>query len=146
VKKIGLRLRRSLLLIGVVCAALYVTVSLAFDETFAGPQLEVHPSSGFGNSDLVGGVARTCTSCHVLNQMENGVGPHLVDIVDRRAGAVSGYAYSEALRHTDIRWTRARLRAFLVNPQAVVPGTAMVTPAIDENTADAIVNYLSRRP
>jgi cytochrome c len=142
----GLRLRRSLLLIGMVYAALYVTVSLAFDGSFSAPEVEIHPASGFGNSDLVGGVARSCTSCHVLNQMENSVGPHLVGIVDRQAGAVAGYAYSNALRHSDVRWTRARLREFLLSPQSVVPGTAMVAPPIDESTAEAIVNYLSRRP
>jgi cytochrome c2 len=138
-------MRRSLLLAGLVYGVLYVTVSFGLDGGMADDAVEVHPLSALGNSDTVGGAARACTGCHVLNQMENGVGPHLVGVVDRPAGAVSGFAYSDAMRKVDIRWTREHLREFLLNPQAVVPGTAMVATQVDESTAEAIVNYLSRQ-
>ena len=138
-------MRRSMLLAGMVYVALYVTVSFAFEGGFSDNEVPVNPTSALGNSDGVSGVAKSCTGCHVLSQSENGIGPYLVGVVDRPAGAVSGYAYSDAMRRSDIRWTRERLREFLVDPQAVVPGTAMPSAPMDEVTADAIVNFLSRQ-
>jgi cytochrome c len=140
----GLQLRRSLLLVGMVYAALFVTVSLAFDGGLSDLPVEPAPPGESRNPVEVLDAVRTCSGCHALSQVQSGVGPHLVDVVDRPAGAVSGYAYSDAMRRANIRWSRERLREFLIDPQAVVPGTAMPTAPVDEATADAIVNYLGR--
>jgi cytochrome c len=134
-----------MLVVGVVYAGLGVTLSWALDGSLTGPQVEVHPSSGVGSVDGAGSAVRVCTGCHVLNQMEASVGPHLAGIVGRPAGAVPGFEYSTSMRRADFRWTRERLREFLLHPQSVVPGTTMVAPRLDEGMADAVVNYLSRR-
>jgi cytochrome c len=134
-----------MLFAGMIYAVLYVTMSFALEGSLSTREVDLNPTSVFGRSELGGGTARACTGCHVLNQMENGVGPHLVDVVDRRAGAVAGFQYSNAMRKADMHWTRGRLREFLRDPQAVVPGTDMPAIRLDEDAAEAIVNYLSRQ-
>lgn len=61
--------------------------------------------------------------CHSLD--ENDVGPLHRGVVGRSAGAVPGYAYSNALRKSGIVWTPANLDRWLSGPQAMVPGSKM---------------------
>ena len=42
-------------------------------------------------------VFNKCKACHVLEDGQNGVGPHLYDVVGRDVGAVEGFGYSGAL-------------------------------------------------
>ena len=82
-----------------------------------------------------------CSGCHNLTAEKHGIGPHLVGVVGRRAGAVSGYLFSDALRSLDEVWTPARLERFLANPQAFAPGTSKslnITPAEARAIADFI--------
>lgn len=70
-----------------------------------------------------------CYACHALSPDETGVeGPALDGVVGRPVASLPGYAYSPAMRVYAAggqRWTRARLDAFLADPQAEVPGNAM---------------------
>ena len=43
----------------------------------------------------------------------------------RKAGSVSGFPYSEAMRKLDLTWTETALDAFLKAPTDKVPGTSM---------------------
>ena len=138
-------MRTGLLPMSILFVAMYVGASFVFEKKISIDDPDLSSTSLFRSVEMGGGVEKACTGCHVLNQVENGIGPHLVGVVGRRAGSVSGYSYSKAMLADDGRWTRARLRAFIQNPQAVVPGTAMNIPPIDARTADAIVNYLSRK-
>ena len=135
----GDEMRGGGLLVLLLYSVLYVTFSFAIEQKL-GPQ-----EMDLSQTNLVLGAERACTACHVLNQMENSIGPHLVGVIGRPAAAVTDYAYSDAMRQADLRWTRERLREFLLNPQRVVPGTAMPAARVDEDSADAIVNFLSRQ-
>lgn len=67
-----------------------------------------------------------CAGCHEVGpRARNGFGPHLNDVLGRRAGSVPGYAYSPALRSAGIVWDARRLAAFIDDPDAVVPGNKM---------------------
>lgn len=66
---------------------------------------------------------QACMGCHAID--ENDVGPRHRGVVGRRAGAVPGYAYSQALRASGLTWTPANLDKWLTNPQALVPGARM---------------------
>lgn len=52
-------------------------------------------------------------------------GPSLVGLVGRRAGSLSGYEYSDAMKQADVVWTTDSLRQFLLAPAAFVPRTKM---------------------
>lgn len=83
-----------------------------------------------------------CTGCHSLDA--NRVGPLHRGVVGRRAGSVTDFAYSPALRKSKLTWTEANLDRWLANPEALVPGQKMgysVAEAVDR--ADLIA-YLRR--
>ena len=85
-------------------------------------------------------------SCHVVQPgAPSGIGPNLHGVVERKAGTLAGFAYSEAMAKSGITWTEAELNAFLANPQGKVPGTAMAAGQVaDAERRAAVVAYLAR--
>lgn len=72
-----------------------------------------------------------CLACHI----EGGPGPGLDAIVGRKAGAVEGFIYSEALAKANengLVWTPENLSKFLTDPQAFVPGNKMAFGAVTD--------------
>ena len=71
-------------------------------------------------------VFAACVSCHQVGpSARSSFGPQLNGIVGRRAGGLSDYRYSAAMRGAGFVWTEERLAAFIRSPAAVVPGTSM---------------------
>ncbi len=65
-----------------------------------------------------------CRACHVADQEQNRVGPHLVGLVGRESNSVEGFRYSGAL--PDVVWTLDVLDTYLEDPRGFAPGTSMV--------------------
>lgn len=84
-----------------------------------------------------------CSVCHNLNVAEHQVGPHLADVVGRRAGSVDGYRFSAALESLQLTWTKDALEQFLANPQEFAPGSAM-SAGVSKDEAGVIADYLDR--
>lgn len=90
---------------------------------------------------------RKCRQCHSLVDGKNGNGPTLYGILDRPAAAVPGFKYSRALRQMaaqeSLTWSEAELSVFLTRPSALVPGTRMAFPGIeDQDARDALVEWI----
>jgi cytochrome c len=68
-------------------------------------------------------IYQACTDCHSLDQ--NDVGPRHRGVYGRKAGSLSDYDYSEALKNSGIVWNEETLDKWLTNPQAFVPGVKM---------------------
>lgn len=85
-----------------------------------------------------------CNACHVVEAgAASTSGPNLHDVVGREAGAVEGFAYSDALKSSGITWTDAELNSYLENPAGKVPGTTMVAGAVPEaGKREAVIAYL----
>ena len=67
-----------------------------------------------------------CQVCHSVDRGgRNGVGPNLWGIYGAKAGAVAGFAYSDAMLTSGIVWDKASLDEYLTSPAALVPGTKM---------------------
>lgn len=64
-----------------------------------------------------------CIGCHSLDV--DRIGPAHRGVYGRRAGEVEGYAYSAALRESDVIWNVATLERWLTNPQDTIPGQKM---------------------
>jgi cytochrome c2 len=81
----------------------------------------------FASADAAKGerVFNQCRACHMLEDGQNGVGPHLYGVVARDVGSVEGFNYSGALSEVADVWTAAELSAFLENPSNYAPGTSM---------------------
>jgi cytochrome c len=67
-----------------------------------------------------------CRTCHVMREGDNRLGPHLVGIVGREAGAVDGFAYSPTMRNSTVVWDAAALDAFIADPIGFMPGNGML--------------------
>jgi cytochrome c2 len=87
-------------------------------------------------------IVNRCVACHDMETRQNNVGPHLVGIIGRDAGSVSGYGYTPELRAAKLTWTHENLVAFLIAPNKVVPGTAMVISPLSKAEAEQLVTFL----
>src|SRR5258708_5517318 len=66
-----------------------------------------------------------CASCHSVDRGNNGVGPSLAGLFERKAGALDDYRYSPALKRSGIVWTARSLDDFIADPQKLVPANRM---------------------
>lgn len=84
-----------------------------------------------------------CSVCHSLQPAPGKMGPPLAGVAGRKAGSVPGYAYSNALKTSNITWTPDKLDAFVKAPGKTVPGTKMLLGAPDAEQRAAVIEYLS---
>ncbi len=74
-------------------------------------------------------VFNQCKSCHVVAAgAKSTLGPNLFGVVGRAAASVDGFRYSPSMKEKaagGLVWNDEKLRAYLINPKAVVPGTNM---------------------
>lgn len=66
-----------------------------------------------------------CRTCHSIKEGDNRLGPSLYGIVGKKAGTVSGYDSSPAIRQSGIVWDEKNLDRFIADPDAVVHGNSM---------------------
>ena len=69
-------------------------------------------------------VFKRCAACHVVDSEKNKIGPHLVGIIDRKAGAVEGFKYSKSLMDKageGLVWTKENLDTSLTDPKKFIP-------------------------
>ena len=86
-----------------------------------------------------------CGGCHDLSPDKiNKTGPYLWGIVNRRAGIIDGFSYSEAFRQfVDSRqfsWSEVNLDLLITDPDRLIPGTRMARQESDSEHAMAFEN------
>lgn len=88
-----------------------------------------------------------CASCHSVDpKLSSLAGPGLFGVLDRKAAAVPGYNYSQAMLKAGAAgktWTREELDLFLADPAKNVPGTTMFAGVPDKGIRSALVDYLA---
>ncbi|MGB8401655.1 c-type cytochrome [Bradyrhizobium sp.] len=88
--------------------------------------------------------AKKCAACHTFEKGgPNRVGPNLFGIVERARASEAGFNYSAAMKGKSGKWTYQELNAFIANPKAAVPGTAMGFAGIQKDSERAdVITYL----
>src|SRR3954466_9783919 len=101
-------------------------------------------------SDTEGDVAagrasfeKRCTGCHALDR--DRVGPRLAGVVGRKAGSVSGFPYSDAVKKSAIVWNEALLDKWLTDPESVIPDSEMAFRLNNADDRAAIIAFLKGR-
>ena len=81
-----------------------------------------------------------CAMCHSLDAGRNMIGPSLHHVMGRKAGTISGFSYSPAMKKYDKVWNTQTLDAYIAAPMKTVPGTRMVFAGISnpKDRADLI--------
>ncbi|MGX4643765.1 PQQ-dependent sugar dehydrogenase [Massilia sp. SYSU DXS3249] len=90
---------------------------------------------------------QNCASCHTVDpKLSSRAGPGLYNLIGRKAGAVPGFNYTDAMSKAGAAgktWTREELDLFLRDPNKNVPGTAMPIGVADAKQRAAVIDYLA---
>lgn len=105
----------------------------------------VFASSGWvmaadGDAKAGSKIYKRCIACHEAKKEKNKVGPHLVGIMGRTAGAVDGFKYSDAMKESGIVWDEETIAAYLADPKGYIEGNKMAFPGLkkEDQIADVI--------
>lgn len=88
-----------------------------------------------------------CRACHSLvPETDSGkIGPTLYGVIGRPAGAVPGFAYSEAVAKSGLTWTAEQIDKWLARPSDFLPGNKMVFVGIQDPQDRAnIIAYIQQ--
>ena len=86
---------------------------------------------------------RQCSACHATEPGQNKIGPSVAGVAGTKAANGSGFAYSDALKKSNLTWTDDNLEKYLADPKGVVPGGKMVFAGLKNPAeAKAVVDYL----
>jgi cytochrome c len=85
------------------------------------------PQASQGTEDVSGQQAfnNACRTCHMVKEGDNRLGPSLHKIVGRKAGSLSDFGFSSAMKEAGFVWDEEKLDRFIANPDEVVPGNSM---------------------
>jgi cytochrome c len=83
---------------------------------------------------------KRCAGCHSLDHEKEG--PRLAGVVGRKAGAVSTFTYSDAVRKSAVVWTEAALDKWLTDPETVIPDNDMAFRLGNPAERAAIIAFL----
>jgi cytochrome c len=116
---------------GLVLSTVLTATAFAADGDTSGEQL-------FNNN---------CRTCHSWKEGDNRLGPSLHGIVGRKAGSISGYAFSPSMKQANITWDEATLDKFIASPDSVVTGNNMkpFNGISDAQTRQKIIEFLKSK-
>ena len=87
-----------------------------------------YPALAEGDADKGKKVFAKCTACHTVEEAKNRVGPHLVNILDRKTASIEDFKYSPAMTKAGeegMVWDEATLTSYLTAPKQFMPGNKM---------------------
>ena len=85
-------------------------------------------------------VYNKCKACHVVEEPQNRVGPHLVGLFGRQAGSVEDFRYSDAMKESGITWNEETIAEYVADPRGYIKGNRMAFVGLkkEEEIADLI--------
>jgi cytochrome c len=86
-----------------------------------------------------------CRACHVVDEPQNRVGPHLVGLFGRQAGSVEGFRYSDAMKESGVTWDEETIAEYIADPRGYIKGNRMAFVGIkDEEEIADLIAYLKQ--
>lgn len=88
--------------------------------------------------------ATHCAECHSVKEGKNKKGPSLFATFGAKAAQREGFAYSDALKNSQIVWNAETLSRYLANPRVAVPGGKMKYDGLESASERAdLIAYLA---
>ena len=88
-------------------------------------------------------VFNKCKACHVADEPQNRVGPHLVGLFGRQAGSVEGFKYSDAMKESGVTWDEKTIAEYIADPRGYIKGNRMAFVGLkDEEDIADLIAYL----
>lgn len=104
---------------------------------------EVVPVNAAAGGDSMRGkdlFEKRCGGCHSLDTDKEG--PRLRNVYGRKAGSISSFKYSDALKGAQVTWDQASLDKWLTNTESVVPDNDMDFHVAKADERADIIEYL----
>lgn len=115
----------------------------AKDEPAPSDDAAASPSAAASIADAAPASFAQCKTCHSVQRDNHGLGPSLFGIAGAKAGAVAGFAYSDAMKNAGLTWDDATLDAYIAGPAKKVPGTRMSYAGMNDPAKRAeVIAYL----
>jgi cytochrome c len=98
---------------------------------------------GGTKGDIIAGRAafeKRCGGCHALDRDKEG--PRLAGVVGRKAGTISTFPYSDALKKSAVIWNESVLDKWLTDPENVIPESDMAFRLDKPAERAAIIAFL----
>lgn len=106
--------------------------------------VEEKMDGGAAMKSRVLGAMTQCMECHSLEPGNSENAPSLAGVFGAPIGGTAYAGYSEAMKTRHGTWSRALLAEYLADPAAVVPGTTMPDPGLnDPEVRGAVVDALA---
>ncbi len=87
--------------------------------------------------------ATHCSECHSMKEGKNKKGPSLFATLGSKAAQREGFAYSDALRNSQLVWNAETLSRYIANPKTAVPGGKMKYDGLDSaSERNDLIAYL----
>jgi cytochrome c len=100
-------------------------------------------AGGEANGNAIAGRSafeKRCGSCHALDHDKEG--PRLAGVVGRKAGAISTFPYSDAVKKSSVVWKEGALDKWLTDPEAVISDSDMAFRLDNPVERAAIIAFL----
>jgi len=85
---------------------------------------------------------KRCGGCHALDRDKEG--PQLHGVFGRKAGSVTSFQYSDALKKSGIVWTEGTLEQWLADADKLVPNNDMTFHVEKADERSEIITYLKQ--
>lgn len=106
----------------------------------------MQPAFAEGDAEKGKKVFAKCMACHTIEEAKNRVGPHLVNILDRKTASIEDYKYSPAMTKAGedgMIWDEATLTAYLTAPKGFMPGNKMAFAGLKkQEDIDNLLAYI----
>jgi cytochrome c len=128
---------------------LFALAALLATAASCATEIKTNAANGDARGSAANGkelfMANACATCHGVTRENNlTVGPNLVGVVGRKAGTTQSLmGPSENLKKYGVIWSVETLDEFLINPNAKVPGTAMIGMVADPQQRADVIAYLA---
>jgi cytochrome c len=99
--------------------------------------------SADNKADVAAGRAafeKRCTGCHALDHDKEG--PRLAGVLQRKAGSVPGFPYSDAVKKSAVVWNEGLIDKWLTDPDSVIPDSDMAFRLSSSTERAAIIAFL----